>query len=83
MPAMNYSEATGVRARSDLSANAKPNAPAARLTQAEVIKGAHWLTEELRKAEAHDQKYVSIPVPYTRRLVDLMLEIEQQLGERP
>ena len=80
---MNRKEGTGVRARYDLTANARSKEPpSSRLTDAEVITGAQWLMSQLRNAEAHGWTTIPVPIEYTRRLVDTMLEVANR-GERP
>lgn len=77
MPAMNYKEATGVRARTDLSANTRP--------------GQHYgMTDaDLLKVEAHLSAQAQAGTPYTLypslsgRLADAILEVLNRRGVVP
>lgn len=79
---MNYKEATGVRARTDLSANARSGEPCERLTDEQLIKFAEWMMQTIRTAEDQDLTQLSIPVRFSRKLVDATLEVVNRRGVR-
>ncbi len=76
---MDYKGATGVRARSDLSPNARGVATAP-LTDADLVKCAEWLLCRIQDVEAGREKAVIIPTQFSRRLVDVLLEVVNRGG---
>lgn len=84
MPAMNSKEATGVRARSDLSANARPDIEpdGSRLSDEQLTRCADWLMQHVKEAESRKSSHVFIPVQYSRRVVDAILEVVNR-GSQP
>jgi hypothetical protein len=76
MPAMNYKEATGVRARADLSANVVPS-DSGRMTDDQLVTVASWLAEGAEKGLTRKLK------PETSgRLADVILEVVNR-GREP
>lgn len=77
MAYMNYKEGTGVRARSDLSANAGVGDESAdgRLTTKELAEIANLITGMARQAERRRQPTVSIPLRTLRRIADAVIEV--------
>ncbi len=67
-----YKEATGVRARSDLSANMRPDEPAP-MTLDDVVKAANWLGGKCRAGRDRRASQVCMPISTGERLVDAML----------
>lgn len=76
-----YKEATGVRARSDLSANMRPEEPAP-MTLDDVAKAANWLAGECRTGRTRRASQVCMPIATAERLVDAMLTTVNE-GARP
>ncbi len=79
MPAMNYKQATGVRARTDLSANARPDnaiePDGERLNDEQLTRVAEWLAHEISKADARRANHVFVKIEHSRRLHDAILEV--------
>lgn len=75
MPAMNYHEATGLRARGDLSPNPRPGAsdPATPLTQLQLVDAARFLAGLARQAERARSQHVEMSVQGAYRLADALL----------
>lgn len=69
-----YKGATGVRARSDLSANAKP-ADDERMSLDTVARCADWLAGEVREAQRRKRPHVQITTQTANRLVAVMIEV--------
>ena len=79
---MNRKEGTGVRARGDLSANAKPANDTMRgLTDEQLITFAGWMTRQVKLAEERGSSHVFIPIGYGRRVADAALEIVNRGGK--
>lgn len=76
MPAMNYKEATGVRARTDLTANAKPTRLGA-MTDQELALVAEHLAKHAR-----EERTLSLTPALCRRLADAILEVLNREGDR-
>jgi hypothetical protein len=73
VPARDYAAATGVRARSDLSAN--PTPPAPRITRAELAKVVDYLGPQVAKARQHGRPTFPLKTELADRLLDVCLEI--------
>lgn len=73
MPAKDYAAATGVRARSDLSAN--PTPPAPRLSRAELVQIASHLSGQNKHARRFGKGTIGLRVDLSDRLVEVLLEI--------
>lgn len=76
-----YKSETGVRARSDLSANMRPDEPAS-MTLDDVAKAANWLAGECRSGRKRRASQVCMPITTAERLVDAMLTTVNH-GARP
>lgn len=70
----NYKEGTGVRARTDLSANAVPGDDG-RMSLETFAKAADWLAGEVQTAKKRGSTHVFLPTNTADRLVSVMLEI--------
>lgn len=70
----NYKEGTGVRARSDLSANVIP-ADDGRMSLDTVVRCAEWLAGEVREAQRRKRPHVQITTQTANRLVAVMIEV--------
>ena len=73
----NYKEGTGVRARSDLTANALP-VSSDRLTREDVVKAAQYIIKLCEENAARGDTLVRIRIPVMLRFCDAMLESVNQ-----
>ncbi len=73
-PAMNYKEATGVRARADLTANRLPRVGA--LTDTELVTVAEHLGQH-----ASENRSLTLNPRMCGRLADALLECVNRVGE--
>lgn len=78
MPAMNYAEATGVRARTDLSANARPGTREGAMTDEELDKVANVLGRHAREGTT----FTLVPT-LSGRLCEAILEVLNRRGDHP
>lgn len=78
---MNYKEGTGVRARVDLSANAKPERGDEAISSEHLVMCTQWLLAELELSERHGRKAVMVPNTFCRRLADVILHVAGALPE--
>jgi hypothetical protein len=74
-PAMNYKQATGVRARSDLTANRLPTRMGA-LTDTELVTVAEHLGKH-----ASENRPLTLNPKMCGRLADALLECVNRVGE--
>lgn len=70
---MDYNAATGVRARSDLTANQAPPVP--KITRAELVKVVNYLGPQVAKARQHGRPTFPLKTELADRLLDVCLEI--------
>lgn len=77
---MSY-EGYGIRARKDLTANARPYAPVERqLSAVELDKAAHFLNGLCADADFRRSAHVIIPAKGAKRLVDALFLAAHALG---
>ena len=74
----NYKEGTGVRARSDLTANTLP-VSSDRLTDEDLVKAAQYLIAESEAAARRGDTLVRLRIPVALRLADVLLETVNRL----
>jgi hypothetical protein len=79
---MNRKDGTGVRARGDLSANAKPAHDSTRgLTDEQLITFADWMTRQVKLAKERGSTHVFVPIAYGNGVADAALEILHRRGQ--
>jgi hypothetical protein len=69
----NYKEGTGVRARSDLTANTLP-APSDRLTNEDVVKAAQYIIQQCEASAQRGDTLFRCRIPVMLKIADAMLE---------
>lgn len=76
-----YKEGTGVRARSDLTANALP-VSSDRLTTEDLVKAAQYIIQKCEAAAQRGDTLVRFRIPVMLRLADAVIETENREGIR-
>lgn len=73
-----YKEGTGVRARSDLSANAKPVADDAPLTREQMVMAADHLLRLVKESTGEKKVSITLSNRAAQRIADALLQAEHQ-----